>query len=136
MKLPPLLASLAVAATASAADLKDPSEVARAWDETIAREKPVTGDLSLRGMIAPAPREVPTPEVPLLRDKPADNFKVPPWGSPAPKRPGPSLDAPRRRAPDELPNNAPMPRGAKPWLYGGQTYWVLPLIPSDPSQAK
>lgn len=123
MKTPHLLASFAVAATAVAADFKDPSEVVRNWQEnTYVGHSPLTWDLSLR-------RQTMVP--PLYSSWPV--YMSDCW--PAPKPPAPprnplQLDAPRYRAPEVLSNNLPMPRGAKPWLYGGQTYWVMPLIPS------
>jgi hypothetical protein len=131
MKIPHLLACFAVAATAAAADLKDSTEVARAWDDSTT-SKPLVDDFSLRGTIPPPPRAFP-PTSPVLHDKPMNLFQVPSWGTPGqdkPARPEPGIDSPRYRPPEVLPNNVPMPRGAKPWLYGGQTYWLMPLIPS------
>jgi hypothetical protein len=57
MKTPHLFASFAVAATVSAADIKDPATVAREWNETAVQSPaPFTGDLSLKGQTEPVPR--------------------------------------------------------------------------------
>jgi hypothetical protein len=122
MKTPHLLASFAVAATASAADLKDPAEVAREWNETVASSPPVAGSLSLQN---PPTRSLGPITGPRPRDKSKDSFQVPAWGKPSRDR---IYDAPNYRVPEVLPNN--MPPGAKAWEYGGQTYWLIPLIPS------
>jgi len=131
MKTPHLLVSFAVAATAAAADFKDPAAVARTWDDRLVQSPPpLTDNLSLRAQATPA---LPPPPGQIV----SSNC----WGTAKPDLLEPLLetpsrlresliDAPRYRVPEVLPNNVPMPRGAKPWLYGGQTYWVLPLIPS------
>ncbi len=113
MKTPHLLASFAVAATAAAADLKDHTEVAREWNEAVALSAPPawTGDLSLRGTTA-----MPAKAESLRRSQPK-----------APRRER-AYDAPGYRIPDTLPQD--LPPGSKPWPYGGQTYWLMPLIPS------
>jgi hypothetical protein len=133
MKTPHLLVSFAVAATASAAELKDPAEVARDWNRSIAESALVTGSMSLREIPAVPPRRDPeTPTFPLLRDKPPEQFQPPPWSKRAPRdKPAPReplIDSPSYRIPDPLPND--LPRGTKPWEYGGQKYWIVPLIPS------
>lgn len=115
MKTPHLLASFAVAATAAAANVKDSTEVAREWNETIVQSSPpLTGDLSLRGSMA--------------TQSPGAN----PWATPPAPRANPILreellDAPGYRVPDKLPNDRP--RGAIPWEYNGQVYWLVPLTP-------
>jgi hypothetical protein len=125
MKTPHLLASFAVAATASAADLKHPDEVAREWNESVAASTPVTGNLSLLEPSKSPLRIVgPSPARPA-RDKSKDLIAAPQWG-PIPRER--IYDAPNYRVPEVLPDN--MPPGAKAWEYGGQTYWLIPLIPS------
>ncbi len=48
-----------------------------------------------------------------------------PWG-PVPR--DKIYDAPNYRVPEVLPDN--MPPGSKVWRYGGQDYYLIPLIPS------
>jgi hypothetical protein len=123
MKTPHLLASFAVAATAAAADLKDPAEVAREFNEAAKPTLPLAGPADLRapsvitdkpltrtdGFFRPAPRKLPpVPWGPIPRDK--------------------VYDAPNYRVPEVLPDN--MPPGSKVWRYGGQDYYLIPLIPS------
>lgn len=132
MKTPHLLASLAVAVTASATELKDPTVVAREWNEAhesthglhMLREVPrLRGLPSLLDQSQSNPR---TPELPFFSPHKPTPFQVPPWSRPPPRHPGtdiPAEDAPA--GPD-----GKMPRGTKEWKYGGQTYWLMPLIPS------
>ena len=123
MKTPHLLASFAVAATAAAADLKDPAEVAREFNEAAKPTLSLAGPADLRaasaitdkpltrpdGLFRPAPRKLPAvPWGPIPRDK--------------------IYDAPNYRVPEVLPDN--MPPGSKVWRYGGQDYYLIPLIPS------
>ena len=124
MKTPHLLASLAVAVTAAAADLKDPTEVAREWNErTVQSSPPANSDLSLRGMTTPALVIRP---LPVLQARSKRLSLVPSWSKPAPRERG--LDAPNYHVPEILPDN--MPPGSKLWRYGGQDYWLIPLVPS------
>lgn len=127
MKTPLLLACFAVAVTAAAAESKDATAIASGSNEIPAVPTPLfPGDLSLRSM-ASAP--VIAPATPDLTHSDLSD--------PAPKaveplrrrvRPQPLFDAPRNRPPEILPDN--MPPGTKAWRYGGQTYWLVPLIPS------
>jgi hypothetical protein len=125
MKTPHVLASLAVAAVASAADLKDPAEVTREWKETTALPPVFSTGLGLaNGTALPAPRarnQMPS-FAPPLREGPEGSAQIPSWGKPR-ARADDGSDAGNDRS-------GRMPRGAKEWKYGGQTYWLLPLIPS------
>ena len=116
MKTLPLFACLAVTAAASAADLKDPAVMANEWNKAIeqARE-PAAAFPNLKEQSAAL---VTTP---LQRI-----FEAPP-PAPAfsPDRHSPSLDAPHERNSRFQPDK--MPRGAKPWHYGDQTFWIVPL---------
>jgi hypothetical protein len=126
MKTPHLLVSLAVAATAAAAEPKDATEVAREWNANTAQVAPsLTDDLSLRALAAPPPL---APRVPAA--------SYPGWFEPRTKPPelpfNPlrrerSLDAPNYRVPENLPNDRP--RGAIPWEYDGRVFWLVPLAP-------
>lgn len=132
MKIPHLLASLAVAATAVAAVLKDSSEVARAWEEnTFVAFPPRTLNLGLQAQIVhPAPYAAwPViisdcwsykPRVPDPREK----FKL--------RRNGDVLEMPSALNFDEgflkiVPDGVKLPPGAKPWDYRGQEFWLIPI---------
>jgi hypothetical protein len=121
MKTPHLLASFAVAATVSAADLKDPAQVAREWNEAVAQSAPPawTSDLSLRGTTAISEQPART-----YGQLPKPIRRTQPKAAPRERL----YDAPGYRIPETLPQD--MPPGSKPWQYGGQTYWLMPLIPS------
>jgi hypothetical protein len=124
MKTPHLLASFAVAATVSAADLKDPATVAREWNETAA-QSPVllTEDLSLKGQTAPVPR-IPAPSI-IVDARKSTRRSNPLAPGDSARLPESLYDAPNYRAPEKLPNNRP--RGAVPWEYNGEVYWLVPL---------
>jgi hypothetical protein len=134
MKTPHLLASFAVAATAAAADLKDSAQVAREWNETVAKSAAPpswTSDLSLRGTTAMPERSTGVDRAALLRaqrDKSKGPFRMPPWNQPTPREPLYDAPGPGHRVPEVLPDN--MPPGTKEWKYGGGTYYLLPLIPA------
>lgn len=122
MKTPTLLASFAVAATASAAELKDPAEVAREWNESSANPPAFSAEPGPAGTID-VPKLNPDRARPFPRIRP--NRETSPWGSiPRDK----IYDAPNYRVPDVLPDN--MPPGTKLWKYGGGTYYLLPAIPA------
>ena len=124
MKTPHLLASFAFAATVTAADLKDPSSVAREWnDSAVQSPAPLTGDLSLKGQTAPVPR-VPTPSV-IVLDRRSSRRSNPLSPRDSSRLPESIYDAPNYRVPEKLPNNRP--RGAVPWEYNGEVYWLVPL---------
>jgi hypothetical protein len=121
MKTPCLLASLTVAATASAADLKDSPAVAREWNaNAYVDHTPFTRDLSLRAQATPPP----LPTWPVFVSDCWPSAKLP---AEMPQRSEPLYDAPSYRVPRNLPNDRP--RGAIPWNYDGQVYWVVPLTP-------
>jgi hypothetical protein len=118
-----LLASFAVAAAASAAELKDPAAVAREWSEGTAQPPVFSADPGLKGAVD-APKLTPGSPGrggPRIRR----NVPSPEWG-PIPR--DKIYDAPNYRVPDVLPDN--MPPGTKERKYGGGTYYLLPLIPA------
>jgi hypothetical protein len=127
MKTPHLLASFAVATMASAADLKDPAEVAREWKENAALPPVFSTGLDLAtATTLPAPRarnQLPS-SVPPLQEKSASSAQVPSWGKSQPRSRG------KESSSEGNDHEGKMPPGAKEWKYGGQTYWLLPLIPS------
>lgn len=114
MKTHTLLASLAVAVTASASDLPSPSALAQQFAET---ETPNwTGDLRLHAQ-ANAERRPKLTYEPVLRSGV-------PRQSPEELNPL-RKDAPRERLP-ETPFDEMTPR-AKPWHHNGQKFWIVPL---------
>jgi hypothetical protein len=123
MKTPHLLASFAVAATAAAADLKDPAQVAREFNEAAKPTLPLAGPADLRASSAIADKTLARPDG-FFRPSPQKLHPVP-WG-PIPRER--IYDAPNYRVPEVLPDN--MPPGTKEWKYGGGTYYLLPLIPA------
>lgn len=125
MKTPHLLASFAVAATVTAADLKDPATVAREWNETAAQTSvPLTsGDFTLKGQTAPLPR-VPAPPIIVIHRERESGRRSNPL-APSERLPESLYDAPFYRAEEKLPNNRP--RGAVPWKHNGEVYWLVPL---------
>lgn len=123
MKTPHLLASFAVAATAATADLKDPAQVAREFNEAAKPTLPLAGPADLRASSAIADKPLARPDG---FSRPAPKKLPPvPWG-PIPR--DRIYDAPNYRVPEVLPDN--MPPGTKEWKYGGGTYYLLPLIPA------
>lgn len=122
MKPLSLSACLAMAATAAAAELKEPAQVASDWNKTIAdARQPVLPDGPL-GLSAAAPgpltfqagAEPRPPLLPRLRQN-GDVLEVPP-----------NL----RMDPDMLkmiPDGETPPPGAKPWYYRGQKFWLIPI---------
>ena len=107
----PLFASLTVAAAAvAAADLKNPATVAESWADTIDQAR---ASISVpTGLVAQTRAKAVAP------DPPADLTEPPVT----------LYDAPRHPAPRVLPDN--LPPGAKPWPYGDQIYWIVPLRPA------
>ena len=122
MKTPHLLASFAVAATVSAADLKDPAIVAREWGESTDATSSLTDDLSLKGQISTGPRMQPQVYPPV---RPPSRVTNPLNPRREDRQPDTLYDAPAYRAPEKLPNQRP--RGAVPWEYNGEVYWLVPL---------
>jgi hypothetical protein len=120
MKTPHLLACLAVAATASAADLKDPSAVAQQMNRAAESTVPFMEKPDLRVEI---PKPTPHPRAFTSTPKRKKQDIFPPM---VPRER--IYDAPDYRPPETLPDN--LPPGSKLWRYGGQDYWLIPLIPS------
>lgn len=124
MKTPHLLASFAVAATA-AADLKDPAQVAREFNEAAKPTLPMAGPADLHASSAIADKSLTRPDGFFQSTPKSRRIPQVPWG-PIPR--DKIYDAPNYRAPEVLPDN--MPPGSKVWRYGGQDYYLIPLIPS------
>lgn len=112
----PLFASLAVAAMATAADLKDPAAVARDWHNTIAQAGQFAPSAKTLREQSAAPAT--TAQTGIFRSE-----TPPPLIPPRPSEP--LYDAPSSQVPRVLPDN--LPPGAKPWRYDGRTYWLIPL---------
>lgn len=125
MKKPHLLACFAVAATAAAADLKDHALVAREFNEAAKPTLPLVGPADLRAASAITDRPLPRPEGSFQSAPKSKRNPQLPWG-PIPR--DKIYDAPHYRESGELPDN--MPPGSKLWRYGGQDYYLIPLIPS------
>lgn len=123
MKMPHFIASLAVATLASAADLKDPAEVAREWEEQTVEPPVFSAPATLQGLTALPPPSS-SGRLKLIPRVPRQNL-VPDWGRIPRNRP---YDAPDYQVPPVLPDN--MPPGTKEWKYGGGTYYIVPLVPA------
>jgi hypothetical protein len=115
-----------MAATAAAAELKEPSQVASDWNKTIAAARqPVLSDGPL-GLSAAPPgpltfRSGPEPRPsrsPRLRRN-GDVFEVPL---------NPPMDPGIQKI---IPGSETPPPGAKPWYYRGQKFWLIPI--SEPA---
>lgn len=114
-----------MAATAAAAELKEPAQVAADWDRTIADARaPVLSDGPL-GLSAtpPGPLTVRSGAEPRARRSPrlrrnGDVLEVPP---------NLQLDPGIQKV---IPDTDTPPPGAKPWYYRGQKFWIIPI--SDP----
>jgi hypothetical protein len=126
MKPLSLSACLAMAATAAAAELKEPSQVASDWNKTIAAARqPVLSDGPL-GLSATAPG-------PLTFHAGAEPR---PLRSPRPRRNGDVLEMPPNLQMDPgiqkiIPGGETPPPGAKPWYYRGQKIWLIPISKPD-----
>lgn len=114
MKSLSLLVCLAAPA-AFAAELKDPAIVSREWQQMAAQARFPLG--SSRNLTELSDSLTITP---LERMFSPDNLP-PPLPPSRPKH----LDAPSYKIPDQLPNIRP--RGAIPWEYNGEVYWLVPL---------
>lgn len=130
MKPLSLSACLAMAATAAAAELKEPAQVASDWNQTIAdARQPVLSDGPL-GLSAAAPGPLtfragaePRPvRLPRLRRN-GDVFEVPL---------NPPMDPGIQKI---IPGSETPPPGAKPWYYRGQKFWLIPIAQSGEEQA-
>ncbi|AOS46025.1 hypothetical protein Verru16b_03119 [Lacunisphaera limnophila] len=104
------------ASAAVAAELKDPTAVAQEWQQAAEQARQPLGPSRT---LAALSDDLTT--TPLERIFSPDN--LPPLPPPA-VRP-PLLDAPSTKIPDHLPNLRP--RGAVPYEYNGEVYWLVPL---------
>jgi hypothetical protein len=117
MKPLPLLACLAVSATAVSAELKDPNQVARDWHQNIdAAAAPLVGPLGLQAQVS----DQRYPGLTRVFESPAD--KTPDKRTPPAPRYYDAPAAPRPADPMEV-----MPRGSKRWHFNGSDYWLVPL---------
>ena len=106
MKTPHLLACFAATTTAIAVELKTPAVVADEWNR-------ITGEAS------PPPPPATAP-VPVHHERQhGDLFATPPGQDP---------DKGFRMA---APDGDKLPPGAKPWVYQGKTYWLIPIASND-----
>jgi hypothetical protein len=121
MKTPLLLPCLAVVSASALAAPKSPELVAREWNQSIERSRQA---LTLSKNLAGQSDALTT--TPLEKAFSPEDLPPPPPIN-RPKR-EPLLDAPSYRIPQNLPNERP--RGAVPWEYNGQTYWLVPLTPA------
>ncbi len=128
MKPLSLLACLAVAATASAADLKDPAVVADDWSKTIEQAR--------------TPMLSPGPLGPNVSD--AGATILPRGATPPPPRRqlnGDVVEVPANMTDDSrmvkvVPGESPPP-GAKPWVYRGEKFWIVPIAaPVEPKAGR
>ena len=120
MKTPLLLLSLAIASASALAAPKSPDLVAHEWNQSVERSRQA---LTLAKDLAGQSDALTT--TPLERIFSKEILPPTPPISPRPREP--LLDAPGYRIPKDLPNERP--RGAVPWEYNGQTYWLVPLAP-------
>jgi len=111
MKSLVLSAVLVAVATVSAAELKDPAEVSKEWSQVA--NKPLVAQADKTDLRAMSPN----PSVALER---AFN-PVPAWEP----RKEPSPFEGVIRPPGYDPKQ--MPKGAKPYEFNGETYWIIPI---------
>ena len=106
-----LSACLVAAATVSAAELKDPAEVSKEWSK--AADKPLAVLSESTGLRA----QCPTP--PIFPERAFST--VPAW---EPKKESSPFEG-VIRPPDYDPKR--VPKGAKPYEFNGETYWIIPI---------
>jgi len=112
-----LIIPVCFAATAVlASDLKDPSTVARDWQRAVDQARRPIG--SSGNLAAQSDDLTTTPLERLFSTDVSDQTPA------LPARP-PLLDAPSYQVPKTLPSVRP--RGAMPWEYNGEVYWLVPL---------
>lgn len=116
-----LIIPVCFAATAAvASELKDPSTVARDWQQAVQQaRRPIGSSTSL------------VPQRDTLTTTPVENlFGADGRAASPPALPRPLLiDAPSYKIPEQLPNIRPT--GAIPGEYNGRVYWLVPLNSSD-----
>lgn len=111
MKPAALFVSLVAAATVSAAELKDPAEVSKEWNQ--AAEGAAVAQVDPTNLRALSPNPFVFPE---------RTFQTVPAWEPR-KEPSPFDGV--IRPPDYKPGE--MPKGAKPYEFNGETYWIIPI---------
>jgi hypothetical protein len=117
MKTPHLLASFAVAAVASAADLKDPADVAREWNDAATNPPSFVDETGLK---------ITSPKSPARNfSHPHPKVAEPNW-APIPR--DRIYDTPNYTVPEVLPDN--MPAGTLMRKFGGTSYYVMPAVPA------
>lgn len=113
-----LLSMCCAGALASASELKEPADIAQHWSDTVAEARKPTVSSTLAGQIDLGLRPV--------RQTFDFGFEKPKIYHH--KRPSPLYDAPNQRNRGIVPIDRP--RGAKPWEYNGEIYWIVPLSPA------
>ena len=113
-----LVPACCAAALASAGELKEPSDVAQYWSDTVAEARQPTVAPNLAGQTV------------LNLKSPKQSFD---FGFGKPRiyhhiKGSPLYDAPNHRQPRAPSHDRP--RGAKPWEYNGEIYWIVPLTPA------
>lgn len=112
MKTLLLSACLVAAATVSAAELKDPAEVSREWKQTTDKPLVAQADASDLRALSPAPALIPQ-----------RSFNPVPAWEPR-KEPSPFEGVIR---PPDYNKPGEKPKGAKPYEFNGETYWIIPI---------
>ena len=112
MKTLLLSACLVAAATVSAAELKDPAEISREWSKIA--DKPLVAQTNASDLraLSPAPAFIPR-----------GSFNAVPAWEPK-KEPSPFEGVIR---PPDYNKAGEKPKGAKPYEFNGETYWIIPI---------
>jgi len=125
MKTPHLLACFAATTTAIAVELKTPAVVADEWNRITGEASPPPLPQNPIGLAAAPSPSLPSPPpatapVPVHHERQhGDLFATPPGQDP---------DKGFRMA---APDGDKLPPGAKPWVYQGKTYWLIPIASND-----
>ena len=106
-----LSACLVAAATVSAAELKDPTEVSREWEKAAAQ--PVLAQADPTDLRALSPNPFVAPERAFQA--------VPAWEPKKETSPFEGIIRPPEYDPKRV------PKGAKPYEFNGETYWIIPI---------
>jgi hypothetical protein len=103
---------------ASASELKEPADIAHHWKHTVDEAKQPVAALTLAGQT----------DLSLRPSQQTFDFGFEKPRIYHRKLPDPLYDAPSHRNRGIVPIDRP--RGAKPWEYNGEIYWIVPLSPA------